>query len=183
MYAGHFAAGLALKAKEPKAPMWGILVGVGLLDLLFGPFVLVGIEQATLTPGQSPGFSLDHIDWSHSLLMSLLWSLAYAALFLRWGGRVAGVMGVAAFSHFVLDLPMHPSDLALWPGSDVHLGFGLWRALPTGWWFVELAVVAAGAAYYVRAARHSSSFGRRPVAVVAVVVLLHILNSPWLSTL
>lgn len=183
MYAGHFAAGLALKAREPKAPMWGILVGVGLLDLLFGPFVLLGIERATLTPGQSPGFSLDHIDWSHSLLMSVVWSLVYAALFSRWGGRVAGVMGIAAFSHFVLDVPMHPADLALWPGSDVHLGFGLWRTLPTGWWFVELAVIAAAGAYYLRAARESAGFGRKPVAVVVVVVLLHVFNSPWLSML
>lgn len=183
MYAGHFAAGLALKAKEPAAPMWGILVGVGFLDLLFGPFVLVGLEQVTLTPGVSPGFSLDHIDWSHSLLMSVVWSLFYAALFTRWGARVATVMGVAAFSHFVLDLPMHPADLALWPGSDVHLGFGLWRALPTGWWFVELALILAAGAYYLRFARGTDRFGRRPVAVVAVVVLLHVFNSPWLSAL
>jgi hypothetical protein len=108
MYAGHFAAGLVLKAKEPHAPMWGILIGVGLLDLLFGPFVLVGLERASVTPGASPGFSLDHIDWSHSLVMSVVWSLLYAGFFIRWGARVAGIMGLAAFSHFLLDLPMHP---------------------------------------------------------------------------
>lgn len=163
--------------------MWGILIGVGLLDLLFGPFVLLGIEQASITPGQSPGFSLDHIDWSHSLLMSLVWSFAYAALFLRWGARVAGIMGLAAFSHFLLDLPMHPPDLALWPGSDTHLGLGLWAALPQGWWFVELALIALAGAYYLRATRESADFGRRPLAVVAVVLALHVFNSPWLSTL
>jgi hypothetical protein len=181
LYAGHFAAGLALKAKEPRAPMWGILVGVGLLDLLFGPFVLLGIEQASITPGQSPGFSLDYIDWSHSLLMSLVWSGLYAALFLRWGGRVAGVMAIAAFSHFLLDLPMHPRDLALWPGSETHLGFGLWQLLPQGWWFVELAVIGLAGLYYVRASREAETFGRRPLAVVGVVLLLHVFNSPWLS--
>ena len=163
--------------------MWGILVGVGLLDLLFGPFVLLGIEQASITPDQSPGFSLDYIDWSHSLLMSLVWSAAYAGLFVRWGGRVAGVMALAAFSHFVLDIPMHPPDLALWPGSDVHVGLGLWRVLPQGWWFVELALIALAGGYYLRAAKGSADFGRRPLAVVAVVVVLHIFNSPWLSTL
>ena len=73
MYVGHFAAALAIKAHEPRAPTWALLVGVGLLDLLFGPLVLAGIERATLTPGVSPGFSLDYIDWSHSLLMSLVW--------------------------------------------------------------------------------------------------------------
>ena len=183
MYAGHFAAGLALKAQEPTAPMWGILLGVGLLDLLFGPFVLLGLEQVSITPGRSPGFSLDHIDWSHSLLTSLLWSSAYGAFFVRWGGRVATVMGLAAFSHFVLDIPMHPPDLALWPGSDVHIGLGLWAALPRGWWFIELVVIGLAGGYYLRAARVSETFGRRPLAVVALVVLLHIFNSPWLSPL
>ncbi len=31
MYAGHFAAGLALKCKVPEAPTWGILLGSGCL--------------------------------------------------------------------------------------------------------------------------------------------------------
>ena len=74
MYAGHFAAGLALKARVPQAPTWGLLVGVGLLDVFFGPLVLLGIERVSITPGSSPGFVLDHIDWSHSLAMSLVWS-------------------------------------------------------------------------------------------------------------
>ena len=125
MYAGHFAAGLALKGTVPEAPTWGILLGVGVLDILFGPFLLIGIEQVTLTPAQSPGFSLDHIDWSHSLLSSAVLSVVFGLLFLRLGGKIMLVMGVAVFSHFILDLVMHPADLALWPGSDVHLGIGL----------------------------------------------------------
>jgi hypothetical protein len=115
--------------------------------------------------------------------MSLVWSSIYAALFLAWGRRVATVMGIASFSHFVLDLPMHPHDLALWPGSETHLGFGLWELLPQGWWFVELAFIVLGGAYYVRASRSSESFGRRSVTVVIVVVLLHVFNSPWLSAI
>jgi hypothetical protein len=181
MYAGHFAAGLVLRAAEPRAPMWGILLGVGLLDLLFGPFVLLGLERVTMTPGVAPGFSLDHIDWSHSLAMSVVWSVFFGALFFRWGRRVVGVMAVAAFSHFVLDFPMHPSDLAVWPGADVHLGLGLWQRLPTGWWFVELAFIALAGGFYLAKARHADSFGRRPIAVVAVVLVLHLANAPWLS--
>lgn len=183
MYAGHFAAGLALKARAPEVPTWALLVGVGALDILFGPFVLMGIEQVTVTPGQSPGFSLDHIDWSHSLLMSLAWSVIFAAAFWRRGRRTAGILGAAVFSHFLLDLPMHPDDLALWPGSEAHLGFGLWRTLPTGWWFVELAVVVGLVGYYWRRARGDRSFGGRASAAAGVVVALHALNSPWLSTL
>jgi hypothetical protein len=181
MYVGHFAAGLALKAMEPKAPTWALLVAVGLLDILFGPFVLIGIERATVTPGISPGFSLDYIDWSHSLLMAGVWAVLFALLFHRRGRSVALVLGLAVFSHFVLDLPMHPPDLALWPDASTHLGFGLWRALPTGWWFVELGVAALGWGYYAVKARESSAFGARPVAIGLALLVLHGFNSPWLS--
>ena len=183
MYAGHFAAGLALKAKVPEAPTWGILFGVGVLDILFGPFVLLGLERVSLTPGLSPGFSLDHIDWSHSLTMSFLWAAGFGLLFLRRGRTVMWVMAVAVFSHFVLDFPMHPADLALWPGSDVHLGLGFWRSFPTGWWFGELALVAVLGGYYWRRSKTDSSFGGRPLAALIAVVVLHALNSPWLSAL
>ena len=181
MYAGHLAAGLAIKARVPKAPTWGLLVGVGLLDLLFGPLVLFGIERATMTPDVPPGFSLDYIDWSHSLATSLLWSVLYGALFLRLGRGVAAALGFAVFSHFLLDLPMHPADLALWPGSSRHLGLGLWRALPTGWWFVELGVIALCLGYYWRRSRDDRSFGYRAGIASAVVIALHVLNSPWIG--
>src|SRR5437867_1437470 len=105
MYAGHFAMGLALKAREPRAPTWALLLGTGLLDILFGPFVLLGIERVTMTPGRSPGFTLDFIDWSHSLAAALLWSVLFAACFSRLGPAVAAVAGFAVFSHFLLDLP------------------------------------------------------------------------------
>lgn len=181
MYAGHFAAGLAIKGRSPETPTWGLLLGVGLLDILFGPFVLLGIERVTMTPSISPGFSLDYIDWSHSLAMSIVWASLYGALWLGRGRRTAAVMGIAVFSHFLFDLPVHPADMALWPGSDVHLGFGLWRALPNGWWFVELAVIAAGMGYYWYRSRKIGTFGRHAWAVAGVVVLLHVMNAPWLA--
>jgi hypothetical protein len=115
--------------------------------------------------------------------MSVVWSVVYGAFFVRSGLRVASVMALAVFSHFLLDWPMHPADLALWPGSEVHLGLGLWRSLPAGWWFVELGLIAGALWYYWRRARVERSFGGRAWAVALVVVLLHVMNSPWLSAL
>jgi hypothetical protein len=183
MYVGHFAAGLAIKAREPRAPTWALLVAVGLLDILFGPFVLAGIERATLTPSVSPGFALDYIDWSHSLVMSLVWSVLLAAAFAGYGRRVMMAIGFAVFSHFLLDLPMHPPDLALWPDSASHLGLGLWRTFPNGWWMFELAVIAALWAYYWRRSITDPTFGGRPFMIAAVLIVLHVFNSPWLSQL
>src|SRR5215470_7317920 len=179
MYAGHFAMGLAIKAKEPRAPTTGLLIGTGLLDILFGPFVLLGIERVSMTPGSSPGFSLDFIDWSHSLVMSIVWSAAYALLWLRRGRAVAAAMAFAVFLHFLLDLPMHPHDMALLPYSPVHLGFGLWKT--SWWWWAELAFVVLGCGYYWLRARNYVGLRSRGVWIVTIVLALHLLNSPWLS--
>ena len=181
MYAGHFAAGLAIKAREPRAPTWALLFGIGFVDVLFGLFVPLGLERVTLTPGQSPGFRLDFIDWSHSLAMALLWAVLFALAFLRRGTAVAVWCGVAVFSHFVLDWLMHPGDLALWPHAAGHVGLGIWTRWPTGWWFFELGFIAACSAYYAVRAGRLGGFGGRAWAVIGIVVVLHIVNSPWLS--
>ncbi|MCA1663655.1 MAG: hypothetical protein LC659_05205, partial [Myxococcales bacterium] len=143
--------------------------------------VPLGLERTSLTPGVSPGFRLDFIDWSHSFAMSLVWALVFAAMFFKRGGAVALFCGIAVFSHFVLDLLMHPHDLALWPHSTTHLGLGIWTIHPPFWWFFELAFIAACLAYYVARAKKLQTFGGRAWAVVAVVALLHVVNSPWLS--
>jgi membrane-bound metal-dependent hydrolase YbcI (DUF457 family) len=179
MYAGHFAAGLALKAGRPAAPTAAILLGTGLLDVLFGIFVMLGIERVTMTPHVGQGFSLDFIDWSHSLAMSVVWSILYCLLFWRRGRGIVFLLAFVVFSHFLLDVPMHPSDLALWPHSETHVGFGLWNRLPLGWWWIELAFVLAACAYYLRGARRQKSFGGNAWWASAVVVLLHVLNAPW----
>jgi len=181
MYAGHFAAGLAIKAKEPRVPTWAVLLGVGFLDVLFGIFVMLGIERVRVTPGVSPGFSLDFIDWSHSLAMAIVWAAVFSSFFWRRGRTVALAVAFAVFSHFLLDWPMHPGDLALWPHSSAHIGFGLWTRLPMGWWFIELAFIAAGCAYYVMRARRLGTFGGHALWACVLVLALHVTNSPWLS--
>jgi len=185
MYAGHLSTALALKASSPRTPTWALVLGVGLIDVVFGVLVLAGVESVTPTPGIAPGFRLDDISWSHSLMATLVWATLFAALFVRHGRRTVMVLWLAAFSHFVLDLVMHPGDLTLWPGSTARLGLGLWARLPVGWWFVELAFVIACAAVYLWAARRDGrrTFGGRATWAVAAVIALHAANSPWTSPL
>ena len=146
MYAGHFAVGFVLKTQEPRVPTWVLLLGTGLLDILFGIFVPLGIERATMVPGSSPGFRLDYIDWSHSLLMSLVWAFAFGALFLGKGKRIAAFAGVAVFSHYVLDLFMHPADLALWPNAAIS--FDSISGQSSNWLVVDR--VGSSSAYVAR---------------------------------
>src|SRR6202044_3363067 len=90
MYAGHFAAGLALRGRAPRVPVTVLLIGVFILDFLWVVFGVLHWE----TPRD---------DWSHSLLMSILGASLFAAAFWRFGIKACVVIWLAVFSHFVLD--------------------------------------------------------------------------------
>jgi membrane-bound metal-dependent hydrolase YbcI (DUF457 family) len=180
MLAGHFAVGLALKGHVPKAPMWALMLGAVLPDgILFG-LALAGLVQITPAWGVPPGFAVTDLGWSHSLLTLSIWAVLYALLFLRRGRDVALAAGAAVFSHFPLDYLVIPGLLALWPGSSVHLGLGLWQTLPLGWWFVELAIVLMGSAYYVVRVRQQQTSLRGAFVASALVLVLHVGNFAFL---
>lgn len=179
MYVGHFAIGLAIKARYPKVPALPIMMGVGFLDLLDGIFILLGFN--TVTPNLASGpylfFDLTFIDWDHSLLAALFWSMIWGLLFIKHRA-VAAVAALAAFSHFIADWPMHNSDLALYPYSIEHYGYGLWGKLGTLAWVLEGVFSAVLAVYAWRIS------ARRGVSLVwpcAVLVVLFLQLSPVAS--
>jgi hypothetical protein len=166
MYPGHFAAGLALKTIEPKTPTWGLMIAVGFLDLLFGAFVAFQIE----------GGNINHLDipWSHSLVMSLLWSLLFASLFVRWGWRVVGVMFVAVMSHWVLDLISHHPDMSLWPYSTTELGFYQYSGGLAGWF--EASFCVASTVWYVTSAQKSRLYGGHWIFVCVSIAAMYVVE-------
>ncbi|WWW34635.1 hypothetical protein V8017_16700 [Stenotrophomonas rhizophila] len=179
MYVGHFAIGLALKARFPRIPTLPLLIGVGFLDILDGLFIIFGWNQVTpdLSAGPYLFFDLTFIDWDHSLLAALLWSGVWAALFFR-NRTVAAMAFVASFSHFLADWPMHNADLALYPFSATHLGLGLWGTLGTMSWVIEGLFVAVLVAYAWRtSAKRGVSLLWPTVAMGVAFINL----SPWLS--
>ncbi len=179
MYVGHFAIGLAIRARYPKVPALPIMMGVGFLDLLDGIFILLGFN--TVTPNLASGpylfFDLTFIDWDHSLLAALFWSVIWGLLFIKHRA-VAAVAALAAFSHFIADWPMHNSDLALYPHSIEHYGYGLWGKLGTLAWVLEGAFSAVLAVY---AWRISARRGLSLVWPCTVLVVLFLQLSPVAS--
>lgn len=161
MWAGHFAAALALRPAAPRASMLGLAVGTGVLDIVFAAGVALGVE----------GGGLRHFDtpWSHSLLMAIVWSALYAALFRHSGPPVMVAMAAAVFSHFVLDVAVHNPDMQLYPYSGVAWGAGNALGGQGGW--LEGATVLAGAALYAHWARQQPQARRWRVAALAVVAL------------
>jgi hypothetical protein len=170
MHVAHFAAGLAIKSRVPEAPTAALMFGVFVPDLVWLVLAVAGVEPA------QPGVFFD--DWSHSLAMCVLWASVYAFCFRGWGRRVAAALWIAAMSHFLLDMPIHRKDLALYPHSSVHLGWGLAGIEAVNGWWIELAVAAAILLVYVWGAR-KAGIARRNVAWSAGYVLaFHILLAP-----
>ncbi|MDP3749981.1 MAG: hypothetical protein Q8Q88_23385 [Phenylobacterium sp.] len=148
MFVGHYAASLAAKAIEPRAPLWTYVIGAQLIDIGWGGLIMAGVEKVRIDP-TLPGSSLDlyHMPYTHSLPAVVLWSLAGALavrFVLRLPVRAAVFVGLAVFSHWILDLLVHRPDLELWFG-DGKVGFGLWN-YPVPEQAVEIGLLALGAA-------------------------------------
>jgi hypothetical protein len=83
MFVGHYGVSFAAKRAEPTIPLWVLFLAVQLLDILWAPFVLVGIEKARIVPGftASNPFDLYYMPYTHSLVGALLWSCAGGLLY------------------------------------------------------------------------------------------------------
>jgi hypothetical protein len=174
MYAAHFAAGLAIRSRAPKAPAWILLTGAFVPDFLWIGFAALGLEPA------GPRVFFD--DWSHSFASIMIEATIFAVFFYRWGIGIWFPAWLAVFSHFLLDLPIHPARLALFPHSSVHLGWDLWswgeeRAWlgMTNYWWIQLIVVLLLLAIYA-GNRSVTRIAPNLAAATCVAVLgLHLL--------
>jgi membrane-bound metal-dependent hydrolase YbcI (DUF457 family) len=166
MYPGHFAAGLALKAAEPRAPTLGLMIGVSVLDLVFAVAVAFGVEGGSLAHLTTP--------WSHSLVMSLIWAALFASVYWRLGRAVVAVMAAAVMSHWVLDALSHNSDMQLWPHSKIEIGLGPLLGGLGGWF--ELLLSLACVAIYVRWAMRPENARRNWPLAAAVIGVTYALE-------
>jgi hypothetical protein len=158
---GHCAVGLAAKPVAPKVPLGILLLATMMLDVLAIAFGWMGIE------GGKAG-----IPWSHSLLMSVIWSVAAGLLCSRiyHNHRAGVVIGLLVFSHWVLDLVSHPipfssfswrswqwsyghplaPDLPLLFAGSPKVGLGLYNSISAAQaTALECGMLVLGAAVYV----------------------------------
>ena len=173
MITGHFGFAAGSKAVEPRAPLWALMIATMWLDIIFVPLVVLGVETIETPAGGGYGSSVIHANYTHSLVGALALAAALAGLAsLRWGRRVALLLGAVAFSHWILDLVVHRPDLPLLPGNAGHLpllGFGLWK-VPVLSVLVEAALLLGGTYAYWRTARRYARERPRQGRVTADLV-------------
>jgi len=174
MFVGHYGVAFAVKTERNKIPLWVLFVAVQLLDFLWAPFVLVGIEKVRFVPGITATNALDlyYMPYTHSLIGALFWSaVAFAIYKIGWrnigSNSAALLVGFAVFSHWLLDLIVHRPDLAIYDDT-LKVGFGLWNY--RGIEFVlEIGILLIGAVPY---SKRNGAIARKIGIIIFVAVLV-----------
>jgi hypothetical protein len=174
LFVGHYGVSFLAKERRPEIPLWLLFFAVQLIDLFWAVFVLFGIEKVRIVPGHTASSPLDlyYMPYTHSLLGAALWSIAIGVvcvLMYRWNRAAGVIMGLAVFSHWMLDLLVHRPDLALYD-SHGKMGFGLWNYK---WpeFALEMLLLFGGIYMYMRSTRATGSIGRYGFIVFGIAIL------------
>ena len=172
MFVGHYGVSFAAKRVAPAIPLWVLFIAVQLLDVLWAPFILLGIEKVRIVPGITASNPLDlyYMPYTHSLVAAVLWSIGVLLVYRQFGprglaGKAASVAGLAVLSHWLLDLLVHRPDLPLYDNT-AKVGLGLWN-FPAVAFALEAALLFGGMWLYFGTAE----FSRLRMVVFGVVML------------
>jgi hypothetical protein len=178
MFVGHYSVAFAVRTEQNKIPLWVLFIAVQFLDYIWATLVLLGVEKLRVIKGFTAGSMLDSYfhPYSHSLIAAVLWSgvaaLCYKPL-CRWLGygstkSAALIVGAAVFSHWILDLIAHPSDLPIYDNT-AKVGFGLWNYRDPEF-ALEIALLALGIVLYL--VRNVMPAIRKGVVIAFGIVLV-----------
>ncbi|HEY2567687.1 MAG TPA: hypothetical protein VGI25_00060 [Candidatus Udaeobacter sp.] len=177
MFVGHYSVAFAAKTGKNKIPLWVLFIAVQFLDYIWATLVLLGIEKVRVIKGFTAGSMLDSYfhPYSHSLIAAVVWSgvaaFVYKAVCDRLGHPCTRpatlIVGLAVFSHWILDLIAHPRDLAIYDNTW-KVGFGLWNYRDPEF-ALEIALLAVGIILYVT--RNAISMIREAVVIAFGIVL------------
>lgn len=181
MFIGHFGVGLGAKRFAPKLSLGTLFIAVQFADLLWPTLLLLQIEHVTIHPELHDARVLEFTYYpiSHSLLLSLLWSLLFGGIYwlIKKDLSTAIIMGICVTSHWVLDLIVHFPDLPVYPGNSPLLGFGLWSSTFMSN-IIEGAILILGIVLYLKA-----TIARNKTGTIVFWVLIALLIFTHLSSI
>ena len=178
MFVGHYSVAFACRTERNRIPLWVLFVAVQFLDYIWATLVLLGIEKLRVIKGFTAGSMLDSYfhPYSHSLITAVIWSVVAAFVYKTVCSRYSChysksaplIIGLAVFSHWILDLVAHPRDLAIYDNTW-KVGFGLWNYRDPEF-ALEIALLAGGIGLYL--ARNAMSAIRKGAVIAFGIVLV-----------
>jgi membrane-bound metal-dependent hydrolase YbcI (DUF457 family) len=154
MFVGHYSIAFAVKSERNRIPLWVLFIAVQFLDYIWATLVLLGVEKLRVIKGFTAGSMLDSYfhPYSHSLPTALIWSAIAGFLYkVIWRAKASNsaafVVGVAVFSHWILDFIAHPRDLPLYDNT-LKVGLGMWNYRGPEF-ALEIALLAIGIVLYL----------------------------------
>ncbi|HSU95836.1 MAG TPA: hypothetical protein VLI40_01315, partial [Gemmatimonadaceae bacterium] len=176
MFLGHYGVAFGAKRVAPDTSLGTLTFAAQFLDELWPILLLLGIEQVRIqshpaTPGTALVFT--SYPFSHSLAMAVVWGAVIGAIhyLLRRNRRAACIIAVVVISHWLLDFPVHTSDLPLWPGGSARVGLGLWNSVPATL-ILEFAIFGTGLLLYLRQTRARDRVGSWGLWSLVLALLL-----------
>jgi hypothetical protein len=186
MFVGHYSVAFACRTERNRIPLWVLFIAVQFLDYIWATLVLLRIEKLRVIKGFTSGSMLDSYfhPYSHSLITAILWSVVAALIYMAIYGRHSFdsaqgrlsyhtksaplIIGLAVFSHWLLDLIAHPRDLAIYDNTW-KVGFGLWNHRDPEF-ALEIALLAGGIVLYL--ARNLMPAIRKGAVIAFGIVLV-----------
>jgi len=181
MFVGHLALGFAAKRVTPRVSLAVLLTASQVADVLWPLFLALGLEQVRIDPGNTAFTPLDFVSypWSHSLVMLIVWGVAFGAIYrMATGrnGRIFIVLAALVISHWLLDWITHAPDMPIYPGGATY-GLGMWNSVALTM-IVEGIMFAAGLWIYLRITRARDAIGRWGfAALIALLVVVYAANA------
>ena len=183
MFIGHYGVAYAAKTVAPKAPLAAYFLAVQVLDVLFSVFVLGGVEHMEIVhkyTSYNP-YRLYDMPITHSLAGALGWAIAVGivAAIVRLPRRESLWLGLAVFSHFLLDLPVHTPDLTIACDDTAKLGLVLWNNV-TLVLALELLMLLGGWILFTRSKRSDATFPQQRNRIFLGILALLTIATPFM---
>ncbi len=112
----HAGVGFAAKRVLPSVPLWLLLFGAYLIDVVWAVFWFAGLDHFPARGIEVPA------PWSHGLTMACIWSAAATAIagFCTRDARVSTLFGLLVLSHWIVDFVTQPMNAAF-PGAGFRM--------------------------------------------------------------
>lgn len=180
MFIGHFGVGLAAKKVDQKPSLGTLFFASQFIDLLWPIFLLLGIEQVIIDPGNTVFTPLDFVyyPFTHSLVGVLFWAIVVGGVYylIKKNLKTGILLGALVVSHWLLDFLTHAPDLPIAPGLDLKVGLGLWNSLIFTLLF-ETVIFAVGIFLYLKITQAKNKKGEYGFwGLIIFLIMIYIMN-------